>query len=51
MVMAEVMVVVDRVGLIKDLQNLLPQDKEMHCCFCSNNNNGQARWLVNSVKY
>ena len=48
-VVAEVMVVVDGVGLIKDLQNLFPPVLEMYCCYRSNNNNGQARWLVNNV--
>ena len=48
-VMAEVGVMVDGVGLIKDLQNLLPLVPEMHRCYRSNNNNGQAKWLVNHV--
>ena len=48
-VVAEVMVVEDRVGLTKDLQNLFPLVPEMHHCYRSNNNNGQARWLVNNV--
>ena len=49
MVVAEVVVVVDGVGLIKDLQNPLLPAQEMHCCYRSNNNNGQAKWLVNNV--
>ena len=49
MVMAEVVVVVDGVGLTKDLQNLLLLVPEMHHCCHSNNNNGQVKWLVNNV--
>ena len=49
MVVAEVMVVVDGVGLIKDLQNPLLLVPEMHHCYHNNNNNGQAKWLVNNV--
>ena len=48
-VVAKVVVMVDRVGLIKDLQNPLLPVLEMHCCYCNNNNNGQAKWLVNNV--
>ena len=44
-----VVVVVDGVGLIKDLQNPFPLVPEMHRCYHSNNNNGQAKWLVNNV--
>ena len=40
-VVAEVVVVVDGVGLIKDLQNPLLLVPEMHHCYRSNNNNGQ----------
>ena len=47
-VVAEVVVMVDGVGLIKDLQNPLLLVQEMHCCYRSNNNNGQAKWLVNN---
>ena len=48
-VVAEVVDVVDGVGLTKDLQNLLLPVLEMHRCYRSNNNNGQARWLVSNV--
>ena len=48
-VVAEVVVVVDGVGLIKDLQNPLPLVPEMRRCYRSNNNNGQVRWLVSNV--
>ena len=49
MVVAEVMVMVYGVGLIKDLQNPFQLVLEMHHCYCSNNNNGQAKWLVNNM--
>ena len=49
MVVAEVVVVVDRVGLIKDLQNPLLLVLEMHRCYHSKNNNGQVKWLVSNV--
>ena len=48
-VVAMVVVMVDGVGLIQDLQNLLLLVLEMHRCYHSNNNNGQVRWLVNNV--